>query len=155
MSSELLELLNSRTPRSGALKIRIWSLIACLCGLGFRGGSGAAEGGYEVEALAGEGAGGSGTELDAFNVAGHLELFFALGSSLGVLDADGENGEVGQLDVLTLQKQLLDTAYHVGEHAVDGSFREGGVVTGHVGGELGKAYCFLDDGVGIPLAEHL
>ena len=78
------------------------------------------------------------------------EVLLAVGTALGVLDAQGEDGKVGNLHVLALQEQLLDAAYHVGEHTLDGTLGEWRVVTGHVGSQLVQVDGLLDVGVGKP-----
>ena len=68
---------------------------------GLRGGTGLLQRGREVKHLGSQFAGGTGTELHALDVGGGGEVVLAVGTAT-VLDADGEDGEVGNLHVLAL-----------------------------------------------------
>ena len=76
-------------------------------------------------------AGGSGTESQSGNILRHAEVLLLVGAALQT-QADGEDGEVGELDVLAEQEQLLGARHSVGQDALDGSLAERGVVTCHV-----------------------
>ena len=110
--------------------------------------------GLEVQVLGDQLAGGTGTELHALDVLRHGELAGG-GLASGVLDAEGEDGKVGNLHVLAFEQQLLDAADHVGEHAVDGSLGERGVVVRHVLGQTVQVDGLFDDRVGVVLAVAL
>ena len=77
-----------------------------------------AQGGFEVQTLVAEFAGGTGTQLHAFDVGAHLELFGRIGAVIGN-DAAREDGQVVELHVLAVEHQFLDAAHHVGQHALD------------------------------------
>ena len=109
------------------------------------------EGGLEVQTLRGELTGGTGTELHGLDVAGDIEVVLRVGTALGILDADGEDGKVVDLDILAFEHQLLDTGDHVGEQALDDALREWSVVTGHVGRESVDVNGFLNDGISVEL----
>ena len=65
--------------------------------------------------LIGTNASGKSNVLDAF------AFLRAVGEGKSLLDADAENGEVGNLHGDTLQNQFSYAAHHVGEHTLDGS----------------------------------
>ena len=88
-------------------------------------GGGLLERGLQVERLRQQDAGGAGTELDAGDVLRHREVLLADGAALGILDADGEDGQVVNLHVLALQEQFADTVHHVGEQPLDDALRIG------------------------------
>ena len=76
-------------------------------------------------------AGGPGTEPQAGDVLRHGEVFLGVGSAFH-LQAYGEDGEVGELDVLAEQQKLLGADHGVCQDALDGSLAERGVVARHV-----------------------
>ena len=76
-------------------------------------------------------AGGSGTESQSGDILRHAEVLLLVGAALQT-QADGEDGEVGELDVLAEQEQFLGARHGVGQDALDGSLAERGVVTRHV-----------------------
>ena len=77
-----------------------------------------AQGGFEVQTLVAELAGGTGTQFHAFDVGAHLKLFGRIGAVIGN-DAAREDGQVVELHVLAVEHQFLDAAHHVGQHALD------------------------------------
>ena len=112
----------------------------------------AAYGGVEVGG--GQLTGGSGTELQAGDELRHTEVFLRRGTALH-LQADGEDGKVGELDVLAEQKQFLGADHGIGEDALDGSLTERGVVACHVLRQLVETDGLLHGDPGVPLAERL
>ena len=105
--------------------------------------------GIEVESCRSECSCGTGTQLYALDVLRGVELLLRF-RSLFVLDADREDGEVGEFHVLALQQNLLDASDHVGEHPLDGAGGERRVVIRHVLGELVKPDGLVNDGVSEP-----
>lgn len=120
-------------------------------GRGLRGSRSFLQVSLQVEGGGGQVAGSTGTEFHTLDVGRSGEGTFAF-STAPVLDADGEDGEVGNLHVLALQQQLLDAAAHVGEHPLDGSLGERGVVVRHVLGQSFERYGLLNHRVGEILA---
>ena len=116
-------------------------------GRGLCGGRSLLQVSLQVEGGGGQVAGSTGTEFHTLDVGRSRELTFAF-STAPVLDADGEDGKVGNLHVLALQQQFLDTVHHVGEHASDGSLGEWCVVVRHVLGQSFERHGLFDDGVG-------
>ena len=114
-------------------------------------GGGLLQRGLQTQVGSGQLTGGTGAELQALDVLADTELVNAL-CTTPVLNPYGEDGEVGNLHVLALQQQLLDAAAHVGEHPLDGSLRERGVVVRHVLGQSFERYGLLNHRVGEILA---
>ena len=102
--------------------------------------------GIEVESRRSERSCGTGTQLYTLDVLRGIELLLRF-SSLFVLDADREDGEVGEFHVLALQQNLLDASDHVGEHPLDGAGGERRVVIRHVLGELVQPDGLVNDGI--------
>ena len=71
--------------------------------------------------------------MEAGDVLGDGELVFGFGS--GAVEAEGEDGQVWDLDGVAGEGELFYAGYHVGENSFDGAFGIGGVVVGHVLGE--------------------
>lgn len=107
------------------------------------------DGGFEVGG--GQLTGGSRPELQTSDVLRHTEVLFRSCTFLHSY-ANGENGEVGKLDVLAQEKQLLRAGYCIGQDAFDGPLGEWGVVTCHVGCQLVEAYRLLGYDSWKPLA---
>lgn len=76
-------------------------------------------------------ASGSGTELQADDELRHAEVLLGVGSAFH-LQTDGEDGKVGELDVLAEKEKFLGADYGIGQDALDGSLAERSVVARHV-----------------------
>ena len=117
------------------------------CGAGFLQRS------LQVQALGDQFAGGTGTQFHALDVLRHGEDVLAHGTAV-VLDAEREDGEVGNLHVLALQQQFLDARHHVREYPFDGTLRVRCVVVRHVFGQCIQVDGLLDHGEGKPFPER-
>ena len=89
------------------------------------------QGSLDVELVAGQITGSTGTESYAFDVLRHREIILTISSLLG-LQTDGEDGQVIDFHCKTLEHQLLDALHHVGEQTLGGTGRETRIVFGHV-----------------------
>ena len=96
----------------------------------------------------------SGTESQAFYVLGYGEVLLGWCSRL-YLQADGEDSEVGELDVLTEKEQFLGADYGIGQDALDGSLGEWGVMARHVFRQLIETDGLLGNHTWIPLLVSL
>ena len=112
---------------------------------------GASETGLQVFHL--QRTGGARPELQSVDVCGYGELLFFHSSASGVLDADAEDGEVGEFHAASFEEQLLDTRHHVGDDPLYGTCRIWGVVSRHVFSELVDVNGALFHREGIPFAE--
>lgn len=99
-------------------------------------------------------ASGSGTELQADDELRYAEVLLAVGSAFH-LQTDGEDGEVGELDVLAEKEKFLGADYGIGQNALDGSLAEWSVVARHVLCQLVKSDSLLCCYSRIPLLVSL
>ena len=83
-------------------------------------------------------ASGSGTELQADDELRYAEVLLGVGSAFH-LQTDGEDGEVGELDVLAEKEKFLGADYGIGQDTLDGSLAEWSVVARHVLCQLVKS----------------
>ena len=75
---------------------------------------------------------GTGAHVNAVNVLRGRELCRSGRSQLLSPDACREDGQIVKLHSFALQHQLSDAAYHIGQHALDGSLRVRRIVLRHV-----------------------
>ena len=97
----------------------------------------------------------SATHLEAYAL--HVLLDVEVLGRVGTVGGETylEDSQVRQLHGFSLEGQLTDTAYHIGQYAGNGSLSEWGVVLRHVLSEPFKINGTCVHGTCVPLAETL